>query len=277
MDVGRTKGYHVREGAKMRVGGAIIAGCVILVSTGPLLAQPAGMPGFLPISQTQQQIPDTLNKGEETRSPLAPKTSFLHLWGIDVLISNDGFGLGTFYRREFTEDISGFITLSISESKDEREIERFDPYTQQSFTPGKLSRFMMVPITVGVQHRLFREDIVDTFRPYINAGVGPTLIYAAPFVTITPNQEGPPTVEEVEFFNSLSKGKTQWTVGGFIGAGAFFGSAKSNVFGVNFRYYFTYLLSDGIPSLFNPATGEVSSTKSSFGGFFITLNIGMGY
>ena len=79
-----------------------------------------------------------------------------------------------------------------------------------------------------------------------------------------------------EFFNSLSRGKAYWTVGGFIGAGAFFGSDKSNVFGVNFRYYFTYLLAEGIPSLFNPATGEVSSTKSSFGGFFITLNIGMG-
>jgi hypothetical protein len=267
----------MRGGAIMRVLGAFVAMCVLLVPTGSLSAQQAGIPGFLPFGQDQQQIPDTLNNEEEARSPHTPRTSFLHLWGVDILISNDGFGLGTFYRREFTEDLSGFITLSVSGSKDEREIERFDPFTQQSFTPGKLNRFLAVPLTFGAQRRLFREDIVDTFRPYINAGVGPTLIYASPFVNITQNPEGPPTIEEVEFFNSLSKGKAYWTVGGFIGAGAFFGSEKSNVFGVNFRYYFTYLLSDGIPSLFNPATGEVTSTKSSFGGFFITLNIGMGY
>ncbi len=261
----------------MRVFGAFVAGYLILVSTAPLSAQPAGVLGSLPVSHISQQNPDTLSKADDTHSPNAQRTSFLHLWGIDLLISNDGFGLGTFYRREFTEDISGFITFSISESKDEREVERFDPYTQQSFTPGKLNRFMVIPLTIGVQRRFFREDIVDTFRPYINGGFGPALVYASPFVTVTPNPEGPPTIEEVEFFSSLGKGKMHWTLGGFIGAGAFFGSDKSNVFGVNFRYYFTYLFGDGIPSLFNPATGEVTSTKSSFGGFFITLNIGMGY
>jgi hypothetical protein len=267
----------MRGGVAMRVIGGFAAVCALFVSTGSLLAEQAGVPRALSLQESQQQMPDSLSKGDEGPSSQAPRTSFLHLWGVDLLISNDGFGLGGFYRREFSDDFSGFITLSVSGAKDEREIERFDPYTQQSFTPGKLNRFLTVPLTFGAQRRLFREDIVDTFRPYINAGVGPTLIYASPFVTITQNPEGPPTIEEVEFFNSLSRGKAYWTVGGFIGAGAFFGSDKSNVFGVNFRYYFTYLLAEGIPSLFNPATGEVSSTKSSFGGFFITLNIGMGY
>jgi hypothetical protein len=263
----------------MRVSRAFVTALGIVASTTLLMAQPTGVPGALPFNHArlQQQIPDSGATAQKEHSPGAPKTSFLHLWGLDVLISNDGFGLGTFYRREFTEDISGFISLSVSESKDEREIERFDPFTQQSFTPGKLHRFLVVPLTVGVQRRLFREDIVETFRPYINAGIGPTLVYASPFVIVTPNPDGPPQIEEVEFFNSLSRGKAHFTVGGFIGAGAFFGSDKSNVFGVNFRYYFNYLLSDGIPSLYNPATGEVTATKKNFGGFFITLNIGMGY
>ena len=47
--------------------------------------------------------------------------------------------------------------------------------------------------------------------------------------------------------------------------------------GVNFRYYFTYLFGDGLPSRFNDTNGEVAATKKSFGGFFITFNIGMGY
>jgi hypothetical protein len=46
---------------------------------------------------------------------------------------------------------------------------------------------------------------------------------------------------------------------------------------VNFRYYFTYVLGNGLPSLYNLRTGTVSATKKDFGGFFITLNVGMAY
>jgi hypothetical protein len=48
------------------------------------------------------------------------------------------------------------------------------------------------------------------------------------------------------------------------------------VYGINFRYYFTYLLGDGLPSMYDPNTFALSSRKKDFGGFFITLNIGMG-
>ncbi|MFN0158418.1 MAG: hypothetical protein ACKVRP_10150 [Bacteroidota bacterium] len=200
----------------------------------------------------------------------------LNAWGMDILISNDGFGLGTFYRREFTPDLFGFVNFSISESKDGREVERYDPYTQVPFVPGKLNRFLVMPLLFGLQQRLFREDIMDTFRPYINAGAGPTLIFAAPFTEITQTTTGFQT-KQVEFFKSLGKGQAHYTASAFIGAGANFGSDKNNLFGVNFRYYFTYLFSDGLPSLYNERSGEVAGTKKDFGGFFITLNVGLSY
>ncbi len=202
--------------------------------------------------------------------------AYHNVWGLDILISNDGFGLGTFYRRLFTPDLSGFISLSVSESKDEREVEQFDPYYQVSYVPGKLNRFMVLPLTLGVQYRLFREDIVDTFRPYVNAGAGPAMIYQMPFVEFT---EGPAGLqpEQVDFFKSIGRGHPNYTFTAFIGVGANFGSEGSNVFGVNFRYYFTNLYSGGLPSLYNLNTYGVAGTKSDFGGFFITLNVGMGY
>jgi hypothetical protein len=46
---------------------------------------------------------------------------------------------------------------------------------------------------------------------------------------------------------------------------------------VNFRYYFTYLLGDGLPSLYDTNTGLLAARKTEFGGFFITLNVGLGY
>ena len=199
-----------------------------------------------------------------------------NVWGLDILISNDGFGFGTFYRREFSRTLSGFASFSISESKDEREVERFDPFTQTSFTPGKYSRFLVLPLMFGVQKRMFEDDITETFRPYINAGVGPTMIFATPFVEISENSG----IRQVEFFSSLGKGQPHYTIGGYIGVGANFGADISSVFGVNFRYYFTYLLGDGLPSLYaySRADGvQIISRKKDFGGFFITLNVGMAY
>jgi len=78
----------------------------------------------------------------------------------------------------------------------------------------------------------------------------------------------------VEFFKSLGKGQPHYTAGAFVGIGANFGSEKSSVVGVNLRYYFTYLLGGGLPSLYDNYTGEVAGTKKDFGGFFITFNIG---
>lgn len=228
------------------------------LSAGPSQAQQAGAQEITDASSTSAELP------------------LVTLWGLDLLISNDGFGMGGFYRRKITPDLSAFISLSVSGSKDEREVERYDPFTGTSFTPGKLNRFLVIPLFVGAQYRLFREDIVDTFRPYVSGGVGPAMVYAAPFVNLTVTPEGVVRPEEIEFFNSLSKGKAYFAPGGYVGFGAFFGSEESSVFGVNVRYYFIYLLNDGIPSLYDTRTGEISTMKKDFGGFFITLNIGMG-
>jgi hypothetical protein len=88
---------------------------------------------------------------------------------------------------------------------------------------------------------------------------------------------GSPEYTQVEFFKALGKGRPHYTLGAFIGFGANLGTEKSNLFGVNFRYYFTYLLGKGLPSLYNLRTGDVSATKKDFGGFFITLNVGVAY
>jgi hypothetical protein len=198
-------------------------------------------------------------------------------WGVDFLISTDGFGLGGFYRRLFTPDLTGFVTLSVSESKDSQENEQIDPYYGVSFVPGKLNRFLVLPLLVGIQQRLFREDIMDTFRPYVSVAAGPALIFMSPFVNLVQQPDGTTSIEQVEFFKSLGKGTSHYTASAYIGFGADFGSMRGSVFGLNFRYYFTYLLGDGLPSRYDIYTGAVAANKKSFGGFFITINMGMAY
>jgi hypothetical protein len=214
--------------------------------------------------------------GALPEDPTSPD-KYPNIWSLDVMLSNDGFGLGTIYRRSVTSDLSWFLSFSISESKDEREVEYYDPYYGVPVTPGKLNRFLVLPLMAGVQYRLFRDDIVDTFRPYINAGAGPTMVYMMPYVNLIQQTDGSYTSEQVEYFKSLGKGQPHYTFGGFVGFGANFGTTRSNIFGVNFRYYFTYLPSGGLPSLYDERTGAVAATKENFGGFVISLNVGMAY
>lgn len=194
-------------------------------------------------------------------------------WGVDIMASDGGFGLGLFYKREISPDLSWFTTFSISEAKDEREVEQFDPYTGLTFVPGKLNRFLVLPLYGGIQYRLFREDIVETFRPFVNAAVGPTMIYTMPFAKVGNTGAGL-TVDQVDFFKAIGMGQPHYTIGGYIGFGANFGAEKGNVFGVNFRYYVVTLLSGSLPSTYNLYNGNTEGTKKDFGGVVITLSFG---
>jgi hypothetical protein len=257
----------------MKSYGRIIVLLLLSLVIVPVIAEGQSLSWSVP----QSRIPDDSVFTDDRPGVIDTIEGFRNVWSLDILVSNDGFGLGTIYRRTFTNELSGFLSLSISESKDEREVEYVDPYYYQTVVPGKLNRFLVLPLVAGIQYRLFRDDIVDTFRPFVNAGVGPTMIFQMPFVELTRLDGGAIQAKPIEFFNSIGKGHPNYTASAFIGFGANFGGNKSSVFGVNFRYYFTYVFDEGLPSMFDLRTGEVRATKTNFGGFFITLNVGMAY
>jgi hypothetical protein len=198
----------------------------------------------------------------QTAAPPPPDDSLQgklwNSWGLDILISTGGVGLGAFYRHEFSRDISGFVMLSVSESKDDREMDYVDAYGN-IFTPGKINRFLIIPLMIGVQHRLFSNQILENFRPYVSAAAGPTMIYTAPY--------------NEEFFTALGKGQPRYTVGGYIGAGSYFGNDRSTLFGLSIRYYFVPF-GPGIESFQPDRFRSDVNRKKEFGGFFITLNFG---
>jgi hypothetical protein len=175
-------------------------------------------------------------------------------WGIDVFASDNGFGLGAFYRYKYSNDLYGVLSLGISESKDQNEIESYD-YWGNKITYGKKNRIIMFPVTAGIQYRLFREQIVESFKPFASFGIGPVLLYTTPY--------------EREFFNAIKYGQAHFTLGGYFGVGADFGIDKKNLMGVNIRYYFI------------PYPGGLESLEGKlmkyFGGVYITLNFGIQY
>ena len=189
-------------------------------------------------------------------APVRPPEIFPNnTWGVDIMFGEGGFGLGTFYRRSLATDLTGFIDFSISETKDEREVQYID-YFGNTFTPDKVNRSFQLPINFGLQYRLFSESLTENLRPYLTFGVGPTLIITTPY--------------NKEFFNAFGYAQTKYAIGGYIGFGANMGMSKSNLVGLNVRYYYTYVFGEGIENLTN-------NFRKKFGQFALTLTVGIMY
>lgn len=185
----------------------------------------------------------------------APEIFPNNYWGVDIMFGEGGFGLGTFYRRQLSETFTGFVDFSFSETKDEREITYVD-YFGNTYTPNKVNRSFQMPVNFGIQYRIFKESLTDNFRPYINFGVGPTFIMTTPY--------------EEEFFTAFKWAQIKYAAGGYIGLGSNIGISKSNLVGLNVRYYYSYIFGDGIENL----KGDF---RKQFGQLAITLNLGIMY
>jgi len=191
----------------------------------------------------------------ELEPPKAPMVFPPNAWGFDLLIGESGFGFGGFFRKEMSTKFTLFADVSISEAKDEREIEYVD-YFGQTFTIGKVNRVFQIPITFGAQFRLFENQLTDNLRPYINLGIGPTIALTTPY--------------DQEFFKAFAYAKPHYAVGGYVGFGANFGLDTKNLIGINMRYYYTQFLNEGVEIL-------KGRYKDYLGGFYITLNFGFMY
>jgi hypothetical protein len=181
-------------------------------------------------------------------SELLPKNNS---WGFNLMIGMDGFGLGGFYGYTFADELTLFTNLSFSEARDARQIDYYDPW-YGVYNPNKENYVYRIPLLVGLQYRLFKEEIVDNFRPFVNAGMGPVLMYI--------------TRADMDFFSGLFHGRSKYTFGGFIGVGSQFGFDRSYVLGVNIKY-FIIPLPPGVQSV-------QQGTLNNANGFFITLDFG---
>ena len=216
------------------------------------------------------QTPDTTIIFKPSNPNLIHSQSYRPLikaWGLDILMSNNGFGLGMFYRYAWTDEFSYMVNFAVSDVKDDAEFEQYD-YYGNSFIPGKKNRLLMMPLMASVQYRLFKDDIVDNFRPYIDGGIGPTMVFVSPYTYSQVQYDllGNPYKEKMDFFTSLKYGKLRYTVGGYIGAGAYFGMEKGTLTGLSIKY------------LLAPFPNGIEVMEGgfirNFGGLFISLTFG---
>ena len=180
--------------------------------------------------------------------------------GANLMLGNDGFGFEMFYQRTLSESVTGFFTLGVSEVKDSRQREYYDIWAGDR-PINKINRVFRIPIFAGLQYRLFKDEIVDNFRPFVQGGVGPVMLYIAP----ARDAAG----QDIEFFSSLGGGHPVYTFGGMIGAGAMFGFDRNSVVGAHVRYYIIPI-PRGIQSV---EQGELANAN----GFFLGLTVGFAF
>jgi len=181
--------------------------------------------------------------------------------GIDLLFSQSGWGLGGFFQTKLADNLSLFTHLGFSGARNTDELENAW-YGPIPVVANKVNRLFIIPVTAGVQYRLFSESLQESFRPFVSAGLSPTFILATPYL-----KDG----LYYEFFSSFGHATSYTRVGGVFGIGSFFGDPrKGSLIGVQLRYFTIPFGDGGLESM-------RGSPISNFGGIFLSLTVGHQY
>lgn len=171
-------------------------------------------------------------------------------WSLNLLFSDNGFAIGATIYRQFSPNISGLGSIFFSGAKDEREFETTDIFGN-SYVPDKVNRLFLIPLNFGIQLRLFREEVTDNLRPFLNAGITPAAVIYTPY--------------SESFLSSFQYARAKYTVGGFAGAGLDYITNKKSSLSLNVRYYYINLFGEGVESL-------KSKEKNFFGGLYFVFS-----
>lgn len=175
-------------------------------------------------------------------------------WGLSLILSNNGFGVGGFYEHNLSRNISFFTNLYISGARNTDEFEYYDPWTGQIFIPGKINRIYIFPLTFGISQSFLTGLFNTNFTPYINLGIGPTFILTTPY--------------EKEFFSSFQYARFYVRLGIFIGTGVNIPVTDLSYIGISARQFWIPFGGNGLESV-------KDKPITDFGGFFLGLNFGM--
>ncbi|MGE5480728.1 MAG: hypothetical protein ACM3U1_09920 [Chloroflexota bacterium] len=214
----------------------------------------------------RKPLPDTtfiFEPAEPLRTISDPAIIAKGAWGIDISISESGFGGGAFFNRNLNDDYSLLLQMFITGKRNTDEFEVWDPDVQDWRVRDKVNRLFMIPIMAGVQKYIFRNSLSENFKPYVFLGGGPAIIFSTPYEDNVGRL--------VDWFTAWSYAKTYFRFGGFGGIGANFGGVgKNSMLGVNLRYYYIPFGGDGLESI-------RGLPIKNFGGIVLSITIGATY
>ncbi len=174
--------------------------------------------------------------------------------GFALTLTNSGFGFGGYARDSLTTQWAMMLEASLASGKDEREVAFLNRFGQKSI-PGKANYLLVAPFRLGVQRRVFADQIEDNFRPFYQLSAGPTLAWEYPYFAdcngdgrfdvqvdcngdeIVAEGEGD---ERLSTYRALSRGRMLMGLGGALTLGAYFGRGSNGARGFRIGYAFNY-------------------------------------
>lgn len=183
--------------------------------------------------------------------------------GINIIFSNNGFGLGGFYQRELSSSFTFLVDFFFSGKQNSDEIEYADFILQRYIVPGKINRLFVVPLMLALQYKLDMIDFADAIKPYLQIGIGPSMVISTPYMRNN---------TYYDFFSSFGDGIYYVRPGGYIGAGISLPGIGNTISTAFARYYFVPFGGEGLESM-DSATTFIPPIQN-FGGLFFTISIG---
>ena len=89
-------------------------------------------------------------------SPLAvsaisnSSTSYRNSWGIDLILSEHGFGCGPVFSFGLNRHFSLYSSFFISGARNTDEYQQWDYYRQEYRIPNNVNRLFQMPVTIGL-------------------------------------------------------------------------------------------------------------------------------
>jgi hypothetical protein len=176
------------------------------------------------------------------------RNDFDNAAGFSGILNDYGFGLGLYYGRHISNDLSAHITFDFGTGKGSKEFGLVDEI--------KINRIYVMPLMASLQYRVLSNSLGEGLRPYITAGAGPAFIAT--------------TDATQDFFAALLHPKFVSTFGGFFGIGANFGSDPKTNFGASLKYYIIPYRSPGIES-------TQGNFLTDFSGAALTISYGFNF
>jgi hypothetical protein len=192
--------------------------------------------------------------------------------GASILLTNYGFGLGAIYRTAVSDEVSLVAEFSVGAGKDEREQEFFIGFFGDTVVPFKRSYFLIAPLHIGLERRLFSEAIENSFRPFAQLLAGPALGYQWPYFE-DENGDGIRESDERKLgvLSGLNDGSFRVGVGATLAIGAYFGESRRATQGIRIGYVGSYFFED--VDLLEPRPEVESPTQRFFGTPVVSLHL----
>lgn len=171
-------------------------------------------------------------------------------FGLSILYSDKGYGISGGYYRPISKSSDLFFNFSITGISDTREFEYFD-YYGNSYIRDKVNRVFMLPINIGIQHYLFKDEIENDFKPLLDIGITPALVLTNPY--------------EKSYFRAFGYSHAAFALGGFAGVGIEFEQSKKIAFSLNLRYYYLPVVSGSVISIKDSPMKDLGGMHLVFG------------